>query len=77
MRLDPDVNLPSVEMDLDDARVCIEAQCISITKLSVVGRRRLVRTILKAFNQPSWSNREWRTRCPRAPIVRSLGPGRL
>jgi hypothetical protein len=50
---DPDVNLLSVEMDLENARVCIEDQCISITKLSVVGRLRLVRTILKAFNQPS------------------------
>jgi hypothetical protein len=50
---DPDVNLLSVEMDLDNARVCREDQCISIIRLSVVGRLRLVRTILKAFNQPS------------------------
>jgi hypothetical protein len=50
---DPGVSLLSVEMDLENARVCIEDQCISITKLSVVGRLRLVRTILEAFNQPS------------------------
>lgn len=47
---DPAANLLSVEADLDNAQVCIEDHCISITKLSVVGRLRLVRTILKAFN---------------------------
>jgi hypothetical protein len=50
---DPEARPLSVEMDLENARVCIEDQCIPITRLSVVGRLRLVRTLLKAFNQPS------------------------
>ena len=50
---DPYMNLLAVEMDLENARVCIEDVCIPITELSVTGRLRLVRAILKAFNQPS------------------------
>ncbi len=49
---DPDASQLSVEIDLEGGRVCMEDQCIPITRLSVVGRARLARTLLKAFNQP-------------------------
>lgn len=50
---DPYLNLLAAETDLESGRACIEELCISTSRLSVVGRLRLVRTILKAFNQPT------------------------
>lgn len=50
---DPDLKLLAVETDLENAQVCIEELCVSASQLSVVGKLRLVRTVLKAFNQPS------------------------
>lgn len=50
---DPYLNVLAVEMDLENAQVCIEDLCVPTSKLSIVGRMRLVRIILKAFNQPS------------------------
>lgn len=49
---DPDASQLSVEIDLENGQVCMVDQCIPISRLSVVGRARLVRTLLKAFNQP-------------------------
>ncbi|MGD9715241.1 MAG: hypothetical protein AB7V46_24770 [Thermomicrobiales bacterium] len=48
-----DPHLLAVETDLENAQVCIDELCVATSQLSIVGRLRLLRTILKAFNQPT------------------------